>query len=75
MTHTACLVCLVSTVSSHHKNTLKSKCYLQAQNKASRLRGQSGLPIVCFCFVPAASALFVEVDVSQTNLCSTIYFS
>ncbi len=57
MAHTAYLVCLVSTVNDCCKTPLKSKREWQAQNKASRLGGQSGLPNVCFCFVPAMSTL------------------
>jgi hypothetical protein len=40
-----------------HKNTLNGKALVERTNKASRLRGQSGLPNVCFCFVPATSSL------------------
>ncbi len=57
MARTACRVCLVSTVSGCCKNSLKSKRQQQAQNKASTPSGQSGLCNVCFCFVPATSAL------------------
>jgi len=53
MASTTCRVCLVSTVSAGCKSTPEK----QAQNKASRPRGHSGLPNDCLCFVPATSAL------------------
>ncbi len=65
----------VNTVSCRCKNTLKSKCYKRAQNKASRPRGQSGLPNVCFCLVPLLAPLICWNDVSQSSMCWAIFFS
>ncbi len=58
MARTTCLVCLVSTISGHLKNTLKSKRLLAGKKQSKQ--ADSGVRAAwdaCFCFVPATSIL------------------
>ncbi len=73
MACTACLVCLVSTYSDLHKNTLWKACTSselktkqadqqgRLADQAGRLTGQSGLPILfqacLICYIPTTSTL------------------
>ncbi len=59
----ACLVFLVSIVGGPRKNTL----VVGTKQGNLAMRAVRAAYYVCFCFVPATSALF-EVDVSQSNM-------
>jgi hypothetical protein len=68
MAHTASLVCQVSTVSGHRKNTENQALVAGTKQSRQAERAVRATQYICFCFVPASSTLFEE-DISQTNMC------
>jgi hypothetical protein len=64
MAHTACLVCLVSTVSGHHKKTEKQALVVCTKQCKQAERAVRAAQHMCFCFVPNTSTLCFDEPIN-----------